>query len=105
MYEAIAPKVLKHYVGLEVVGIDVLYCSFLMNNSLQSGYVFLMTVKGALLGPAHYITNMHLLPPAVPDEKEIEGAIMVSTSRLREAKVQQGRTVNGQGSGLGEGPR
>jgi hypothetical protein len=90
MYAAIAPHVKKHYIGLEVVGIDVLFSAYLMGGQLQSGYVFLMTVRGALLGRQHYITNVHILTPSIPPDDEIEVMLQIITQRLREAKAAQG---------------
>jgi hypothetical protein len=89
--KAIAPYVPKRPVGLEVVGIDVMYITYILPNTgqIQSGYVFLMTVRGVLLGDMHNITNAHIIPPSVPTEDMVREYIHISTSRLREARAMQ----------------
>lgn len=92
IFEAVAPHVPKHPVGLEILGIDVVYGAFNVNGMLVNGYALLITVRGALLGPQYNITNAHVVPPAVPSEVEVHEMIHISTSRLREAKTAQAQT-------------
>jgi len=95
MLAAIAPHVPKRPVGLEVVGMDVHYSTFMVNGAIMTGYAFLLTVKGALIGTQYHITNAHILAPAVPDAKTAQEAVHISTAKLREAKVAQARQVMG----------
>ena len=95
MLAAIAPHVPKHPVGLEIVGMDVHYSTFMVGGNIVTGYAFLITVRGALIGTQYHITNAHVLAPAVPDEKTAKEAVHISTAKLREAKMAQASQIMG----------
>jgi len=94
LYEQFIPLHPRYAIGLDILAADVQFGHFhAQTGQTIQGFFLVVTVRGALLGYQHNLTNQSLIGGHVPPtEREAINILTSCCTQLREAKAQQGNT-------------